>query len=69
MESKPEGRQSLVYRLSGARVRICAEKGVPVLLCPRTGTRLFPVDVANEFMTNVGASWVEDHNAISSNQP
>ena len=59
-----KGRRSLVYRLSNALVRVCAEKGVPVLLCPHTKTRLFPVDVANEFMTELGSSWLEDHNAI-----
>jgi hypothetical protein len=63
-----KGRRGLVYRLSNALVRVCAEQGVPVLLCPHTKTRLFPVDVANEFMREVGASWVEDHNAISSNK-
>jgi hypothetical protein len=67
-KASQKGRRSLVYRLSNALVRVCAEKGVPVLLCPHTKTRLFPVEVANEFMTEVGASWVEDHNAISSNQ-
>jgi hypothetical protein len=66
-EANQKGRRALVFRLSNALARVCAEKGVPVLLCPHTKTRLFPVDVANEFMMKVGASWVEDHNAISSN--
>jgi hypothetical protein len=65
-KAKQKGRRPLVYRLSSALVRVCAQKGVPVLLCPQTKTRLFPVDVANEFMIEVGASWVEDHNATSS---
>jgi hypothetical protein len=60
------GRRPLVTRLSSALARVCAERGVPVLLCPHTKTRLFPVDLANEFMVKVGASWVDDHNAISS---
>jgi hypothetical protein len=30
-----------------------------ISLCPQTKTRLFPVDVANEFMMKVGASWVK----------
>ena len=60
-----KGRRALVFRLSNALVRVCAEKGVPVLLCPHTKTRLFPVDLGDEFMMKVGASWVEDHNATS----
>jgi hypothetical protein len=66
-EANQKGRRALVFRLSNALARVCAEKGVPVLLCPHTKTRLFPADVANEFMIEVGASWVEDHNAISPN--
>jgi hypothetical protein len=61
--ARQKGRRALVFRLSGALARNCAERGVPVLLCPHTKTRLFPVDIANEFMASVGASWVEDHNA------
>jgi hypothetical protein len=64
-KANQKGRRALVYRVSSALARFCAEKGVPVLLCPHTKTRLFPVDVANEFMVEVGASWVEDHNATS----
>jgi hypothetical protein len=41
-------------------------RGGPVLLCPHTGTRLFPMNLATEFMMEVGASWVDDHNTISS---
>ena len=52
-----KGRRPLVLRVSSALARICAERGVPVLLCPYTGTRLFPVDLATEFMREVGASW------------
>jgi hypothetical protein len=66
-EANQKGRRALVLRLSSALVRVCAEKGVPVRLCPQTKTRLFPVDVANEFMLKVGASWVEGHNATSRN--
>jgi len=64
-KANQKGRRALVYRVSSALARFCAEKGVPVLLCPHTKTRLFPVEVANEFMMEVGASWVEDHNATS----
>jgi hypothetical protein len=67
-KANQKGRRALVYRLSSALARACAEKGVPVLLCPETKTRLFPVDVANEFMMKVGASWVDSHNAISSSR-
>ena len=55
-----------MFRLSGALARNCAERGVPVLLCLHTKTRLFPVDVADEFLMEVGASWVDRHNATSS---
>jgi hypothetical protein len=65
-KANQKGRRALVFRLSSALVRVCAERGVPVLLCPHTKTRLFPVDVANEFMMKIGASWVDHHNAISS---
>ena len=64
-KANQKGRRALVFRLSSAPARVCAEKGVPVRLSPDTKTRLFPVDVANEFMMKVGASWVEDHNARS----
>jgi hypothetical protein len=67
-DAKQKGRRALVLRLSSALVRVCAEKGIPVRLCPQTKTRLFPVDVAHEFMMKVGASWVKDHNATSSDR-
>jgi hypothetical protein len=63
-KANQKGRRALVYRLSSALARLCAEKGVPVRLCPQTKTRLFPEDVANQFMREIGASWVEDHNAM-----
>jgi hypothetical protein len=63
-KANQKGRRALVYRLSNALVRVCAEKGVAVQLCPHTKTRLFPVDIAHEFMTEVGALWVNDHNSM-----
>ena len=54
MGADQKGRRPLVLRVSSALARICAERGVPVLLCPHTKTRLFPVDVANDFMMKVG---------------
>jgi hypothetical protein len=52
-KANQKGRRALVYRLSNALVRTCAAKGVPVLLCPHTRTRLFPVNVGDQFMTRL----------------
>jgi hypothetical protein len=34
--------RALVFRLSNALVRVCAEKGVPVLLCPHIENSVIP---------------------------
>ena len=55
-KANQKGRRPLVIRLSSALVRVCAERGGAGSALPAHKTRLFPVDVGNEFMMKIGAS-------------
>jgi hypothetical protein len=63
-EPLPEFPVKIAERIP-ALARLRGRRGVPVLLCPQTKTRLFSVDIANEFMMKVGAKCVAEHNASS----
>jgi hypothetical protein len=64
----PKGRRNLSRRAGNRLERLSRETGVPVLLSPETGVRLFSAEVCAYWQEQEGAAMVSYHNAAVSGQ-
>lgn len=67
-KARPKGRNGLNRRIGNTLRSLALNEGVSLRRCPRTGTWLFPIAVAQLWMRRHGEALVREHNAAAIGQ-